>query len=90
LKLSEGDHVIGAKADVDKDETAMEGVHERTASAVDHGGKLHQIHVGIDGSVFEHYPRFEERMVEGLTELLGPRAKDIVALGIARYVLFTL
>ncbi|KAG0263481.1 glucokinase, partial [Linnemannia exigua] len=55
-------------------------VHERTDSVVAPG----VIHVGIDGSVFEHYPHFEEHMVEGLTELLGSRAKDVIALGIAR------
>ncbi|KAG0292654.1 glucokinase [Linnemannia gamsii] len=69
LKLSEGDRAFGS-------------VHESTDSTIDHS--LQPIHVGIDGSVFEHYPHFEERMVEGLTELLGSRAKDIVALGIAR------
>ncbi|KAF9907065.1 glucokinase [Linnemannia zychae] len=55
-------------------------VHERTDSAVTPA----EIHVGIDGTVFEHYPHFKERMVEGLTELLGARAKDIVALGTTR------
>ncbi|KAF9087579.1 glucokinase [Mortierella sp. GBA35] len=60
-------------------------VLERTDSAVDHSLASQQpIHVGIDGSVFEYYPHFEERMVEGLTELLGSHAKDVVALGIAR------
>ncbi|KAF9332362.1 glucokinase [Linnemannia elongata] len=83
LKLSEGDHVFGARTGVHKNETATEGVHERTDSAVDHGGNLQQINVGIDGSVFEHYPHFKERMSEGLTELLGSRAKELVALGIA-------
>lgn len=77
LKLSENDHAFGSG--VNKNGTKE---HERTDSAVDHS--LQPIHVGIDGSVFEHYPHFEERMVGGLTELLGPRAKDIVALGIAR------
>ncbi|KAG9069764.1 glucokinase [Linnemannia hyalina] len=84
LKLSEGDHVIGTAAGVNKNETAAEEIHEKTDSVAEHGGNLQQIHVGIDGSVFEHYPHFEERMVEGLTELLGSRAKDIVALGISK------
>ncbi|KAG0055720.1 glucokinase [Gryganskiella cystojenkinii] len=44
----------------------------------------HAINVGIDGSVFEHYPRFEERMKCALTELLGSKANDVVSLGIAR------
>ncbi|KAF9148892.1 glucokinase [Linnemannia schmuckeri] len=79
LKLSEGDHVFGAG--VNKHGTM---VRERTDSAVDHRDNVQPIHVGIDGSVFEHYPHFEEHMVEGLTELLGSRSKDIVALGIAR------
>ncbi|KAF9329863.1 glucokinase [Podila minutissima] len=42
------------------------------------------INVGIDGSVFEHYPYFEGRMTEGLEELLGPNARHIIKLGIAR------
>ncbi|KAF9901344.1 glucokinase [Lobosporangium transversale] len=42
------------------------------------------IHVGIDGSVFEHYPHFKERMEQCLVELLGPHVMDIVKLGIAR------
>lgn len=42
------------------------------------------INVGIDGSVFEHYPYFEDRMTEGLEELLGPNARHIINLGIAR------
>lgn len=90
LKLSEGDHVIGARTGGHKAGTTAEGVHERKDSAVDHVGNLQQIHVGIDGSVFEHYPRFEERVIEGLTELLGSHAKELVVLGIARYVLITL
>ncbi|KAI1298318.1 glucokinase [Mortierella claussenii] len=45
---------------------------------------LPAIHVGIDGSVFEHYPHFEERMHQGLAELLGPHSKDLIKLGIAR------
>ncbi|KAF9931823.1 glucokinase [Linnemannia zychae] len=65
-----------------KSQTTENGnrVRERTDSAVD---QL-PIHVGIDGSVFEYYPHFEERMVEGLTELLGSRTKDTIVLGIAR------
>ncbi|KAG0296299.1 glucokinase, partial [Dissophora globulifera] len=42
------------------------------------------LHVAIDGSVFEHYPRFEERMYDALVEVLGKHAKDVVKLGIAR------
>ncbi|KAG0366286.1 hypothetical protein BC939DRAFT_436784 [Gamsiella multidivaricata] len=42
------------------------------------------IQVGIDGTVFEHYPRFEERMKQGLVELLGPHARDIIKLDIAK------
>ncbi|KAF8987165.1 glucokinase [Haplosporangium bisporale] len=42
------------------------------------------INVGIDGSVFEHYPYFEDRMTEGLEELLGPNARHTINLGIAR------
>ncbi|KAF9541083.1 glucokinase [Mortierella hygrophila] len=81
LKLSEKHRVFDTAAGVNKSETAVEKVHERTDSAVVHDGNL--IHVGIDGSVFKLYPHFEERMVEGLTELLGSRAKDLVPLNIA-------
>lgn len=42
------------------------------------------INVGIDGSVFEHYPHFEDRMIEGLEELLGPNVRHTINLGIAR------
>ncbi|KAI8598804.1 hypothetical protein EDD21DRAFT_381484 [Dissophora ornata] len=42
------------------------------------------IHVGVDGSVFQHYPHFEERMKQTLVELLGENARDMVKLGIAR------
>ncbi|CAO3567859.1 unnamed protein product [Mortierella alpina] len=42
------------------------------------------IRVGIDGSVFEYYPHFEERMYEALDEILGSHARGVVALGIAR------
>ncbi|KAG0347401.1 glucokinase [Podila humilis] len=42
------------------------------------------INVGIDGSVFEHYPYFEDRMIEGLEELLGPNARRIIRMGVAR------
>ncbi|KAF9574197.1 glucokinase [Mortierella alpina] len=42
------------------------------------------IQVGIDGSVFEHYPHFKERMYEALDEILGSSARGVLALGIAR------
>lgn len=45
----------------------------------------HAINVGIDGSVFEHYPHFEDRMKAALSELLGSKANDVISLGIARY-----
>jgi hexokinase len=44
-----------------------------------------QIHVGIDGSVFEYYPHFKDHMDQGLVELLGQDAKRIVKLKKARY-----
>ncbi|KAG0007309.1 glucokinase, partial [Entomortierella chlamydospora] len=42
------------------------------------------IHVSVDGSVFEHYPGFKQRMQEALVELLGEHSKDIVQMGIAK------
>ncbi|KAF9100668.1 glucokinase [Mortierella sp. AM989] len=50
----------------------------------DNGTSKEPIHVSIDGSVFEHYPGFKKRMEEGLVELLGPQAKDLVQMGIAK------
>ncbi|KAF9157446.1 glucokinase [Actinomortierella ambigua] len=38
------------------------------------------IHVGIDGSVFEHYPGFRAAMNQTLEELLGPAAARVVRL----------
>ena len=34
--------------------------------------------VAIDGSVFEHYPNFEQRMRQALEEMLGVISKDII------------
>ncbi|KAF9191232.1 glucokinase [Haplosporangium sp. Z 767] len=47
-------------------------------------GSNEAIRIGIDGSVYEHYPHFEERMQECLAELLGPHANELVRLGIAK------
>ena len=33
--------------------------------------------VGIDGSVFEHYPHFKNRMLDALVELFGFSAQNI-------------
>ena len=33
--------------------------------------------VAVDGTVFEKYPRFKERMQDGLAELLGARAQGV-------------
>ncbi|KAF9204730.1 glucokinase [Haplosporangium sp. Z 27] len=46
--------------------------------------KMDPIHVSIDGSVFQHYPGFKQRMEETLVELLGEHSKDLVILGIAK------
>ncbi|KAF7724358.1 glucokinase [Apophysomyces ossiformis] len=40
--------------------------------------------VAIDGSVYEFYPRFEEYMVEALTELFGEEAAKKVKFALAR------
>ncbi|RKP05014.1 hexokinase, partial [Thamnocephalis sphaerospora] len=34
-----------------------------------------QLAVGIDGSLFEHYPRFADRLMKGLEEIFG---EDVV------------
>ncbi|KAG0006785.1 glucokinase [Modicella reniformis] len=52
---------------------------------VDPNGSMMDIQVGIDGSVFEHYPNFKENMEKGLVELLGERAKNIVKLTAEKY-----
>jgi hexokinase len=40
--------------------------------------RLNQCTVAIDGSVFEHYPHFGNRMRDALRELLGITADNIV------------
>ena len=40
--------------------------------------------MGVDGSVFELYPRFKERMEGGIAELLGVEAAKSVKLVLAK------
>jgi hexokinase len=40
--------------------------------------------VAIDGSVFEHYPRYSTMQHEALTMLLGPEAAALVKLSLAK------
>ncbi|GAA93445.1 hypothetical protein E5Q_00086 [Mixia osmundae IAM 14324] len=51
--------------------------HRQAASA----GK---IHIGVDGSLAEFYPRFEERMRRALVELLGDDVEQRIVIGLAK------
>jgi hexokinase len=42
------------------------------------------IGVGVDGSLVEHYPRFEERLREALKVLLGSTAEQRIKIGMAK------
>jgi len=44
----------------------------------------HGCTVGIDGSVFEHYPSFRANMDAALSELFGSDAAEKVKLSLAR------
>ncbi|KAG0252462.1 glucokinase [Mortierella polycephala] len=66
-------HGYPLKLDLDEKDDADKGT-----------GSSEAIRVGIDGSVFEHYPHFKERMQECLAELLGSHANELVQLGIAK------
>ncbi|KAF9346445.1 glucokinase [Mortierella sp. AD094] len=71
------DHKYPLKLSASEDEKSNANTNGKTASR-------DPIHVSIDGSVFEHYPGFKQRMEEGLVELLGEHSKDIVQMGIAK------
>lgn len=47
------------------------------AGVVAKTGKLAGIDVAVDGSVFQHYPHFENRMRDALTEIFGLQAENI-------------
>ncbi|KAF9959286.1 glucokinase [Mortierella alpina] len=69
--------------------SANDEVHQRQngdkVGSVGNGAPTRDvIQVGIDGSVFEHYPHFEERMYEALDEILGSGAREVIVLGTAR------
>jgi hexokinase len=42
------------------------------------------INVGVDGSVVEHYPRFEERVRQALKEVLGESVEKRIVIGLAK------
>ncbi|KAF8324483.1 hexokinase-domain-containing protein [Cantharellus anzutake] len=42
------------------------------------------IHVGVDGSVAEHYPQFEERARVALTTVLGKEVEQRIKIGLAK------
>jgi len=46
------------------------------------GGRPYSI--GIDGSLYQHYPGFEERMREALRILLGEEVEEQVVMGLAK------
>ncbi|KAH9049279.1 hypothetical protein EDB83DRAFT_2226901 [Lactarius deliciosus] len=58
------------------------GKDARPAVAAAAGGKPYAI--GIDGSLYQHYPGFEERMREALRILLGPEVEKRVEVGLAK------
>ncbi|KAH8986337.1 hypothetical protein EDB92DRAFT_1879806 [Lactarius akahatsu] len=58
------------------------GKDARPAVAAAAGGKPYAI--GIDGSLYQHYPGFEERMREALRILLGPEVEKRVEIGLAK------
>jgi len=63
---------------------AKDDESEAQATNGSNGVADHVINVGIDGSVYEHYPNFEKHIKSALDEILGSKAGDIVSLGIAR------
>lgn len=60
------------------------GMRAARLSAAAIGGVISKINaldgctVGIDGSVFEHYPHFKNRMLDALLELFGFSAQNIM------------
>ena len=40
-------------------------------------GRLSGCTIAVDGSVFQHYPHFENRMRDALTEIFGMQAENI-------------
>ncbi|KAI9456980.1 hexokinase-domain-containing protein [Lactarius psammicola] len=58
------------------------GKDARPAEAPAVGGKPYAI--GIDGSLYQHYPGFEERMREALRILLGEEVEKRVEMGLAK------
>jgi len=58
------------------------GKDARPAEAPALGGKPYAI--GIDGSLYQHYPGFEERMREALRVLLGEEVEKRVQMGLAK------
>jgi hexokinase len=42
------------------------------------------IAIGVDGSLIQFYPRFEERMREALRLLIGKQAEELVQIGLAK------
>lgn len=43
-----------------------------------------EVHVGVDGSVVEHYPRFEERVRQALRDILGSEVEKRIKIGLAK------
>ncbi|KAH9983484.1 hypothetical protein BJV74DRAFT_776972 [Russula compacta] len=55
------------------------GTHAQATAA---GGKPFSI--GVDGSLYQHYPEFEERVREALRVLLGEEVENRVEMGLAK------
>ncbi|KAH8917565.1 putative glucokinase [Atractiella rhizophila] len=60
--------------------TAIATVLEQTNQAQTKG----PISVGVDGSLVEHYPRFEERLRAGLLALVGAEVEERTLIGLAK------
>ncbi len=62
--------------------TAVAGTLHQTGALEEDGKK--EVNVGLDGSLAELYPHFEERMREALREIVGAEAEKRVIFGLAK------
>lgn len=58
--------------------------HTGFASISDAEQTSHKIDAGIDGTVFEHYPHFKDRMLDAMRDILGASAVSHMDVGIAK------
>lgn len=59
-------------------------IHTGNVQSDGKGGSDEGVQMGLDGSVIEFYPHFEERLREALKELLGPEGEKRVKIGLAK------